>query len=237
MVYTSPQGTVYKYEHRFSSTVHIAVKADNNTMQLNGFHSMLLKDKQPVALGGNWTVVQNVHILTQEEQSKLGKAIESYVKHNGKWTPPKGFGAEFIDGCLIVWPKNTTATEISMRQYMEVIAESATRYHRTIPPYKPVDHARRLRQQLMHRREQFDKIGPTQSNTGKSDGSSADYYELPQDCAQLQDLISHCDMNAQMGEIFRAAYRYGRASHSDKLRDAKKIKFYIEAEIKRLESE
>lgn len=68
-----------------------------------------------------------------------------------------------------------------------------------------------------------------------SDGSSASYYELPARCKQLQDLISHCNMNAQMGEIFRACYRFGRASHSTKLRDAKKIKFYIEAEIKRLE--
>lgn len=68
-----------------------------------------------------------------------------------------------------------------------------------------------------------------------SDGSSADYYILPTDAKQLQDLISHRDMNAQMGEIFRACYRYGIASHSDKMRDAKKIKFYIEAEIERLE--
>lgn len=75
-----------------------------------------------------------------------------------------------------------------------------------------------------------------QSNGNKSDGSSADYYKLPDKATQLQDLISHKDMNAQMGEIFRAAYRYGQASHSDQLRDAKKIKYYIEAEIKRLES-
>jgi len=68
-----------------------------------------------------------------------------------------------------------------------------------------------------------------------SDGSTADYYELPAGATQLQDLISHRDMNAQLGEIFRAAYRYGIASHSGKLRDAKKIKFYIDAEIKRLE--
>jgi len=67
-----------------------------------------------------------------------------------------------------------------------------------------------------------------------SDGSTASYYELPAGAAQLQDLISHCNMNAQLGEIFRACYRYGRASHSDQLRDAKKIKFYIEAEIARL---
>ena len=68
-----------------------------------------------------------------------------------------------------------------------------------------------------------------------SDGSTADYYELPKGATQLQDLISHRDMNAQLGEIFRATYRYGMASHSGKLRDAKKIKFYIDSEIKRLE--
>ena len=67
-----------------------------------------------------------------------------------------------------------------------------------------------------------------------SDGSTASYYELPDGAAELQDLISHKDMNAQIGEIFRAAYRYGESSHSDELRDAKKIKFYIDAEIKRL---
>ena len=68
-----------------------------------------------------------------------------------------------------------------------------------------------------------------------SDGSTAAYYELPSNAKELQDLISHRDMNAQIGEIFRSCYRYGIASHSDKLRDAKKIKFYIDAEIKRLE--
>jgi hypothetical protein len=67
-----------------------------------------------------------------------------------------------------------------------------------------------------------------------SDGSTASYYELPTEAKELQDLISYKDMNAQIGEIFRATYRYGQSSHSDKLRDAKKIRFYIDAEIKRL---
>ena len=67
-----------------------------------------------------------------------------------------------------------------------------------------------------------------------SDGSTASYYELPKGAKELQDLISHKNMNAQIGEIFRACYRYGQASHSDQLRDAKKIRFYINAEIKRL---
>lgn len=73
------------------------------------------------------------------------------------------------------------------------------------------------------------------NETQASDGSTASYYELPNGSTELQHLISHRDMNAQIGEIFRACYRYGRASHSDKLRDAKKIKFYAQAEIERLE--
>lgn len=68
-----------------------------------------------------------------------------------------------------------------------------------------------------------------------SDGSTAIYYELPKEATELQHLISYKNMNAQVGEIFRSAYRYGSASHSDKLRDAKKMKFYIDAEIARLE--
>tara|TARA_R110002051_G_scaffold89826_2_gene158343 strand:- start:2619 stop:3245 length:627 start_codon:yes stop_codon:yes gene_type:complete len=67
-----------------------------------------------------------------------------------------------------------------------------------------------------------------------SDGSTAAYYELPEGCSELQHLISYKDMNSQVGEIFRSCYRYGESSHSDKLRDAKKIKFYINAEIERL---
>jgi hypothetical protein len=42
-------------------------------------------------------------------------------------------------------------------------------------------------------------------------------------------------MNAQDGEIFRAIYRKGRASHSDELRDARKVLFYAQAEVRRLE--
>ena len=73
-------------------------------------------------------------------------------------------------------------------------------------------------------------------DTVKSDGSTASYYELPEGATELQDLISYRDMNAQIGEIFRACYRYGQASHSDRLRDANKMKFYAEAEIARIKN-
>ncbi len=68
-----------------------------------------------------------------------------------------------------------------------------------------------------------------------SDGSTASYYELPKFAKELQHLISFKNMNAQIGEIFRACYRMGEASHSDELRDAKKILFYAQAEVARLE--
>jgi len=69
----------------------------------------------------------------------------------------------------------------------------------------------------------------------KSDGSTADYYKLPEGATQLQHLISHRNMNAQIGEVFRACYRYGLVEHSPEIRDIKKIIFYAKAELERLE--
>jgi hypothetical protein len=76
---------------------------------------------------------------------------------------------------------------------------------------------------------------PSSASDSISDGSTASYYELPAEASQLQDLISFRNMNAQDGEIFRAVYRKGRVSHSSQLRDAKKILFYAQAEVARLE--
>ena len=70
----------------------------------------------------------------------------------------------------------------------------------------------------------------------KSDGSTASYYTLPPNAKELQDLISYKNMNAQVGEAFRSLYRYGEAEHSSQLRDAKKVVFYMQAEVKRLEA-
>ena len=68
----------------------------------------------------------------------------------------------------------------------------------------------------------------------QSDGSTASYYELPENATELQELISAKNMNAQIGEIFRACYRYGEVAHSPMIRDIKKILFYAKAELERL---
>lgn len=95
--------------------------------------------------------------------------------------------------------------------------------------------------QLNTMQERFDKNQATYNQVGavlkeKSDGLHAEYYTLPNNSTQLQDLISNRNMNAQIGEIFRECYRYGLASHSDELRGIKKILFYANAELKRLEN-
>jgi len=68
----------------------------------------------------------------------------------------------------------------------------------------------------------------------QSDGSSANYYKLPENASELQDLVSAKLMNAQIGEIFRECYRYGKASHCNEERGIRKILFYANAELKRL---
>ena len=79
-----------------------------------------------------------------------------------------------------------------------------------------------------------DELGSRGYPASTSDGSTASYYELPDNATELQDLISYRNMNAQVGEMFRSLYRYGQASHSDCMRDMKKVVFYAQAEIERL---
>ena len=67
------------------------------------------------------------------------------------------------------------------------------------------------------------------------DESPASQYKLPSGSTNLQHLISDRNMNSQIGEIFRACYRYNQLSHNEMLKEANKIKYYAQAEIERLE--
>lgn len=68
----------------------------------------------------------------------------------------------------------------------------------------------------------------------KSNGLTAKYYELPEGATELHHLLSYKNMNAHLGEIMRSCYRYGEASHSDKLRDIRKIIANAQFEEERL---
>lgn len=70
-----------------------------------------------------------------------------------------------------------------------------------------------------------------------SDGGSSGYYELPPGAKEIQDLVEYRDMNFAVGNIFKAAYRLGRKAGNDLEYELRKIIWYAERELKRLEKQ
>ncbi len=68
-----------------------------------------------------------------------------------------------------------------------------------------------------------------------SDGWTSDYYQLPEDAEEIQDLIEHRGMNFAQGNIFKAIYRLGEKDGTTLRYDLNKIIWYAERELKRLE--
>lgn len=68
-------------------------------------------------------------------------------------------------------------------------------------------------------------------------GSTPSQYGLPPDASELQDLIEYREMNFALGNIFKACYRRGTCEHSDELRDMRKVLWFAQREIERLERE
>jgi hypothetical protein len=77
------------------------------------------------------------------------------------------------------------------------------------------------------------KIRPTVESKIASDGGSTDYYKLPDGAKELLDLIEHKQMNFNVGNIFKAAYRLGEKAGNDLSYDLKKIIFFAERELAR----
>jgi hypothetical protein len=74
------------------------------------------------------------------------------------------------------------------------------------------------------------KIAPMDKLTGWS----SDYYELPEDAKEMQDLIEYRDMNFAMANIFKACYRYGHKENTTKEYDLNKILWYATREKARI---
>ncbi|MGL5050675.1 MAG: hypothetical protein ACRC6E_08645, partial [Fusobacteriaceae bacterium] len=69
----------------------------------------------------------------------------------------------------------------------------------------------------------------------KNNGGSTDYYSVPMNAKDLQDLIEYKEMNFSIGNIFKACYRMGACGHSDRVRDLNKIVWFAQRELARLE--
>lgn len=67
-----------------------------------------------------------------------------------------------------------------------------------------------------------------------SDGSSTDYYKFPKGYDDLIDLIEFKNMNFAIGNIFKACFRLGEKAGTDRAYDLRKIIFFAERELKRI---
>lgn len=69
----------------------------------------------------------------------------------------------------------------------------------------------------------------------KSDGGPSEYYDFPEGCNTLNDLIEYKNMSFAQGNIFKAAYRLGNKHGITLEYDLNKIKYYADRMLKQLE--
>ena len=58
---------------------------------------------------------------------------------------------------------------------------------------------------------------------------------FPAECMEIKDICNALNMNGNLSEMLRAAYRMGADHHSSEERDLKKIKAYAKFELGRME--
>ena len=68
-----------------------------------------------------------------------------------------------------------------------------------------------------------------------SDGGPSVYYDFPEGCITLNDLIEHKGMSFAQGNIFKAAYRLGNKEGTSLEYDLKKIKYYADRMLNQIQ--
>ena len=71
----------------------------------------------------------------------------------------------------------------------------------------------------------------------ESNGGSSDYYKLPTNAVELQDLIESQEMNFSLGNIFKAVWRLGKKRGVDRSYDLRKIIWYAIRELAKIEGQ
>ena len=69
-----------------------------------------------------------------------------------------------------------------------------------------------------------------------SDGGSSAYYEMPENCQLLQDVISSREMSFSQGNIFKGCYRWGTKPGTPLEYDLRKIIWFAQYELNRIYS-
>ena len=84
--------------------------------------------------------------------------------------------------------------------------------------------------------ELFPGIKHNCTHSSTNNGGSTDYYKLPTNATDLQDLIEYRQMNFSQGNMFKALYRANVDSnvHSSYERDLNKIIWFAQRELARI---
>lgn len=72
------------------------------------------------------------------------------------------------------------------------------------------------------------RSGLDMSGKKTTDGSSTEYYQLPDHATELRHLISCKAMSKSRGDIFKACYRLGEKEGVDIMYDLNKMEFFIQ---------
>jgi len=75
-----------------------------------------------------------------------------------------------------------------------------------------------------------------EQDLSKNNGGRTDYYSLPTQARECQDIIEWRDMNFSQGNIMKIAFTFNTSRHSgtDYERDLNKIIYFAQRELKRI---
>jgi hypothetical protein len=68
----------------------------------------------------------------------------------------------------------------------------------------------------------------TKTTKEVSDGSSTNYFKLPDHATELRHAISHKNMSFSRGNLFKACYRLGDKDGTSVLYDLNKMEFFLQ---------
>ena len=119
--------------------------------------------------------------------------------------------------------RNLTVTSGADEYYSEIKVEVEKDINITLEDRQILDELKKSGKSYL---EIIDIIKNTDTFKKHNGGDGNDYYDLPKDATQLQDLIEFKNMNGNVKDIFKACWRKGDKKGVDEIYDVEKMVYY-----------